>query len=132
MITASHLPYNRNGFKFFDKKAGFEKKEITELLSRASKDSAQGSLDEDPSFPTDMRQSEASEVTKLEKILKLDNSLVSKVPYIFCCYGSLADGMLRGMSKLTRRTSRCHRQDRLMITSAHIGPIQKFASGMGM
>jgi phosphomannomutase len=121
MITASHLPYNRNGFKFFDKKAGFEKKEITELLSRASKDSAQGSLDEDPSFPTDMRQSEASEVTKLEK-----------VPYIFCCYGSLADGMLRGMSKLTRRTSRCHRQDRLMITSAHIGPIQKFASGMGM
>jgi len=81
MITASHLPYNRNGFKFFDKTAGFEKKEITDLLSRAAKDAAEGSLEEDPGFPTDKRQSEASEVAKLEKILKLHTSLVSKVSH---------------------------------------------------
>ena len=81
MITASHLPYNRNGFKFFDKTAGFEKKEITDLLSRAAKDAASGSLEEDPGFPMDKRQSEASEVAKLEETLKLDKSLVSKVPH---------------------------------------------------
>ena len=79
MITASHLPYNRNGFKFFDKTAGFEKKEITDLLSRAAEEAAGGSLEEDPGFPTDKRQSEASEVAKLEETLKLDKSLVSKV-----------------------------------------------------
>jgi phosphomannomutase len=37
MITASHLPWNRNGFKFFTTKTGFEKANITELLSIAEK-----------------------------------------------------------------------------------------------
>jgi phosphomannomutase len=32
MLTASHLPYNRNGMKFFTKMGGLEKTEITELL----------------------------------------------------------------------------------------------------
>jgi phosphomannomutase len=35
MITASHLPFNRNGFKFFTPKGGFEKADITELLAIA-------------------------------------------------------------------------------------------------
>ena len=35
MVTASHLPPNRNGFKFFTKKGGFEKGDITQLLTRA-------------------------------------------------------------------------------------------------
>lgn len=38
MITASHLPYNRNGFKYFDKDGGLNKGDITEIL-----DMAQGS-----------------------------------------------------------------------------------------
>ena len=29
MITASHLPYNRNGFKFFTAAGGFEKGDIS-------------------------------------------------------------------------------------------------------
>lgn len=33
MITASHLPKNRNGFKFFTKDGGFEKSNIKEILS---------------------------------------------------------------------------------------------------
>jgi len=33
MLTASHLPYNRNGMKFFTKVGGLEKAEITELLN---------------------------------------------------------------------------------------------------
>lgn len=35
MVTASHLPYNRNGFKFFTAAGGLEKGDITDILSRA-------------------------------------------------------------------------------------------------
>lgn len=35
MITASHLPYNRNGFKFFTPAGGLEKADISENLSIA-------------------------------------------------------------------------------------------------
>ncbi len=35
MITASHLPFNRNGLKFFTKNGGLEKKDITEILTLA-------------------------------------------------------------------------------------------------
>ncbi|BEP28697.1 phosphohexomutase domain-containing protein [Helicovermis profundi] len=33
MITASHLPYNRNGMKFFTNVGGLDKKDISEILS---------------------------------------------------------------------------------------------------
>ncbi|MCQ2546106.1 MAG: phosphomannomutase/phosphoglucomutase [Clostridia bacterium] len=36
MITASHLPYNRNGFKFFTVEGGLNKKDITQILKYAS------------------------------------------------------------------------------------------------
>lgn len=36
MLTASHLPFNRNGIKFFDKDGGLEHDDITEILSTAS------------------------------------------------------------------------------------------------
>ena len=35
MITASHLPFNRNGFKFFTDKGGLEKQDIKEILAYA-------------------------------------------------------------------------------------------------
>lgn len=35
MITASHLPFNRNGLKFFTKEGGLNKKDITEILKLA-------------------------------------------------------------------------------------------------
>nr|WP_318660877.1 phosphomannomutase/phosphoglucomutase [uncultured Treponema sp.] len=35
-ITASHLPFNRNGLKFFDKDGGLEHDDITEILETAS------------------------------------------------------------------------------------------------
>lgn len=35
MITASHLPWNRNGLKFFTKKGGLGKKDIRQLLEMA-------------------------------------------------------------------------------------------------
>jgi len=35
MITASHLPFNRNGLKFFDKDGGLEHEDITAILEGA-------------------------------------------------------------------------------------------------
>lgn len=36
MITASHLPFNRNGFKFFTAEGGLNKEDIKEILTIAS------------------------------------------------------------------------------------------------
>lgn len=41
MITASHLPFNRNGIKFFDKDGGLEHDDITDILSLAAEADAQ-------------------------------------------------------------------------------------------
>ncbi|MGL4605956.1 MAG: phosphomannomutase/phosphoglucomutase [Eubacteriaceae bacterium] len=35
MVTASHLPFNRNGLKFFTKDGGLDKKDIAEILEMA-------------------------------------------------------------------------------------------------
>ena len=37
MITASHLPYNRNGFKFFTAEGGLDKEDINAILTKAGK-----------------------------------------------------------------------------------------------
>lgn len=37
MITASHLPWNRNGFKFFTKEGGLDKEDIAKILRTASR-----------------------------------------------------------------------------------------------
>ena len=42
MITASHLPYNRNGFKFFTPAGGLEKGDIKEILTYAAGDAVTG------------------------------------------------------------------------------------------
>ena len=39
MITASHLPFNRNGFKFFTAEGGLEKGDIKEILTIAAEGS---------------------------------------------------------------------------------------------
>ena len=38
MITASHLPFNRNGFKFFTANVGLEKEDIKAILAFAERD----------------------------------------------------------------------------------------------
>lgn len=42
MITASHLPFNRNGFKYFDKDGGLNKKDITAIIEIAEKSELPG------------------------------------------------------------------------------------------
>uniref|UniRef100_J3MKG9 phosphoglucomutase (alpha-D-glucose-1,6-bisphosphate-dependent) n=2 Tax=Oryza brachyantha TaxID=4533 RepID=J3MKG9_ORYBR len=49
MITASHLPYNRNGLKFFTSDGGLNKGDIKDILERASKiyeESSHGDIQE--------------------------------------------------------------------------------------
>jgi phosphomannomutase len=36
MLTASHLPFNRNGFKFFTAQGGLQKKDISDILALAA------------------------------------------------------------------------------------------------
>ena len=45
MITASHLPFNRNGFKFFTCDGGLEKADIKQILEYAEGDAATGLTD---------------------------------------------------------------------------------------
>jgi len=42
MITASHLPFNRNGFKFFTKNGGVESSDIKEIIAIAESDEKTG------------------------------------------------------------------------------------------
>jgi len=42
MITASHLPFNRNGFKFFTEKGGLEKEDIKAILAYAESEEQTG------------------------------------------------------------------------------------------
>ena len=42
MITASHLPFNRNGFKFFIARGGLEKQDIAAILANAAGDETTG------------------------------------------------------------------------------------------
>ena len=44
MVTASHLPFNRNGMKFFSREGGLEKRDITEILTAAGSDAKLGAL----------------------------------------------------------------------------------------
>ena len=46
MITASHLPFNRNGFKFFTSEGGFEKADIKAVLSLAAEAHAEAASQE--------------------------------------------------------------------------------------
>lgn len=54
MITASHLPFNRNGFKFFDKDGGLDKGDIKEILTAAAAIEAGTDTDPYPVFEEGM------------------------------------------------------------------------------
>lgn len=42
MVTASHLPFNRNGYKFFTREGGLEKQDIRAILTLAASDGRTG------------------------------------------------------------------------------------------
>lgn len=51
MITASHLPFNRNGLKFFTKEGGLEKARMSEVLARAAALAEADGRTDDAGFP---------------------------------------------------------------------------------
>jgi len=80
MITASHLPFNRNGFKFFTNKGGLDKKDITEILRIAEENefistenkypvTSWNFIDEYSSFLVNYIREKANIVSNIEKPL---------------------------------------------------------------
>ena len=69
MITASHLPFNRNGLKFFTKEGGLEKPQMSAVLAEAAKMAdADGNTDE-AGFPVcDITDNSAAESFDLVSI----------------------------------------------------------------
>lgn len=73
MITASHLPWNRNGLKFFTKEGGLEHEDIIELTEIAATLTEQ---DADLTKATDLKLIDiysASLVKKIREAIKADN-----------------------------------------------------------
>ena len=56
MVTASHLPWNRNGLKFFTRQGGLENADIRELLAIAGELPAAGAGDTDRRFEADLME----------------------------------------------------------------------------
>lgn len=54
MITASHLPWNRNGMKFFSRDGGLDKGDITDIITFAESDSILNSIR--PSAPGEVEE----------------------------------------------------------------------------
>ncbi|MGK7914278.1 MAG: phosphomannomutase/phosphoglucomutase [Prochloraceae cyanobacterium] len=66
MLTASHLPFNRNGFKFFTPQGGLEKQDISDLLNLAQKNN----------FPT---AAETGTISKHDFMSVYADGLVTKI-----------------------------------------------------
>ncbi|MBK3517975.1 phosphohexomutase domain-containing protein [Carboxylicivirga marina] len=66
MLTASHLPFNRNGLKFFTPEGGLEKKDITEILAIAE-------------TLTEPTQKDGGSVEQIDFISVYSNLLVDKI-----------------------------------------------------
>ena len=64
MITASHLPFNRNGFKFFTAEGGLDKKDIKEILQQAARLQEAGP-EKDDAAEAEASQPEPADVMRL-------------------------------------------------------------------
>lgn len=60
MITASHLPYNRNGFKFFHKEGGLNKDDISQIIQNAE-ETERSHIDPSPGDTCTAEQNEGLE-----------------------------------------------------------------------
>lgn len=75
MLTASHLPFNRNGLKFFTPLGGLEKQDITSILEKAQ-DFTFEILDKKGSvYPTDLISAYANDL-----VLKIRKGSDSELP----------------------------------------------------
>lgn len=78
MITASHLPFNRNGFKFFDKSGGLERADITDILRSAAQ---QGNAAQHrATIPSDTTARQTSRVQHFDTVDQTADTGESSVP----------------------------------------------------
>ncbi|MCL1833233.1 MAG: hypothetical protein FWG49_01900 [Leptospirales bacterium] len=75
MITASHLPFNRNGFKFFTSEGGLEKRDISKILSDAE--------DEKPYFDENVTCKKIDLMERYSNLFidKIRDGIDSKIDY---------------------------------------------------
>ncbi len=67
MITASHLPFNRNGMKFFSKTGGLDKQDITNILEIAEKVNISHTLEENQIKDQPLMQLYSNHIKKIIK-----------------------------------------------------------------
>ena len=71
MITASHHPYNKNGFKFFTEKGGLEEENITKILEMAAT--------KDLSY---IEEKENRKVFRIDLIKDYSRYIIQKIKYL--------------------------------------------------
>ncbi len=84
MVTASHLPSNRNGLKFCTEKGGLEKKDISDILQRAAQAAVDAGMDAVPEPYGDVG-------FVMGACLQVDPALVTSVCCVCCVcwYGNV-------------------------------------------
>ncbi|KAG2495321.1 hypothetical protein HYH03_006591 [Edaphochlamys debaryana] len=93
MITASHLPFNANGLKFFTAAGGLDKPDIAELLQLASQAAAEAGV---------MVGDTLSETAHmLSASLSSDPTRVARVPFLPAYAAALRDLIKRGVNSPT-------------------------------
>lgn len=68
MVTASHLPWNRNGMKFFTNAGGASKQDIKALVTRASEVANEYGMDESTCFDADTPLPETSASAAVDSV----------------------------------------------------------------
>ena len=77
MLTASHLPFNRNGLKFFTKNGGLEKADITAILEIARDTNSENEVKNSKIQKADLMPVYANRfVEQIRKTLNSDNYLL--------------------------------------------------------
>lgn len=80
MLTASHLPFNRNGLKFFTRESGLEADDVKEILSIASKLSESAKTDKTSETPGTVREQSYMDKYSADLVRKVRKACGSETP----------------------------------------------------
>ena len=100
MITASHLPWNRNGFKFFTSDGGLDKKDIRDILMLAESIEVTAPIDFSKSFKVNELIEPADLIESYESIENPETYANYKIINLMQAYSAhLKNIILSGLSK---------------------------------
>ena len=138
MITASHLPFNRNGFKLFTRDGGFEKADIGQLLKLAAEEHAgaeapnlaPGAAYEDDAFVLSCALHASPALIEYVRTINLDPTLYLWIFTTVSCQFCASQNRLRASDaqatpKLMPATGerRCAQVDFMPVYAAHLRTI---------